>query len=70
MKDTHCTGDTSKPVGIATRALDITWAKKLLNWEPKIRLEEGLQKTINCYIHTYAPKGYVDETVLTERLIV
>ena len=38
--------DTSKPVAVATRALDITRAKTLLNWEPKISLEEGLQKTV------------------------
>jgi len=62
--------DTSKPVGVATRALDITRAKKLLNWEPKISLKEGLQKTINWYINTHAPKGYVNEKVLTERLAI
>ena len=28
------------------RKPDITKAKKLLNWEPKIKLEEGLVKTI------------------------
>ena len=26
---------------------DITKAKKLLNWQPKISLEEGLKKTID-----------------------
>lgn len=62
--------DTSKPVGVAPRSLDITKAKKLLNWEPKISLKEGLQKTINLYINTHAPKGYVDEKVLMESLIV
>ncbi len=59
--------DTSKPVGVATRALDITRAKKLLNWKPKISLEEGLQKTANWYINTHKPKGYVDEKLLMER---
>ena len=59
--------DTSKPVGVATRALDITRAKKLLNWEPKISLEEGLQKTVNWHINTHKPKGYVDEKLLMER---
>ena len=59
--------DTSKPTGVATRALDISRAKKLLNWEPKISLGEGLQKTINWYTKTHARKGYVDEKVLMER---
>ena len=31
------------------RCPDITKAKKILNWEPKIKLEEGLQKTIEYY---------------------
>ena len=60
--------DTSKPVGVATRALDITRAKKLLNWEPKISIDEGLQKTISWYTNTHAPKGYVNEKLLMERL--
>jgi UDP-glucose 4-epimerase len=62
--------DTSKPVGVASRALGITRAKKLLGWDPKISLEEGLQKTINWYVKTHEPKGYVDEKVLMERLII
>ncbi|MCM8803837.1 MAG: SDR family oxidoreductase [Candidatus Omnitrophica bacterium] len=32
------------------RKPDINLAKKLLNWEPKISLEEGLKKTIEYYI--------------------
>ena len=31
------------------RQPDITKAKKVLGWEPKVRLEEGLQKTIEYY---------------------
>ena len=61
--------DISKPMGVATRALDITRAKKLLNWEPKISIDEGLQKTIKWYTNTHAPKGYVDEKLLMERLM-
>jgi len=36
------------------RKPDITLAKKLLNWEPEIKLEEGLKKTIEYYqkMHT------------------
>ncbi|MFN4227548.1 MAG: UDP-glucuronic acid decarboxylase family protein [Candidatus Ratteibacteria bacterium] len=32
------------------RRPDITLAKKLLNWEPKINLESGLKKTISFYL--------------------
>ena len=31
------------------RKPDISRAKKILNWEPKIKLEEGLIKTINYF---------------------
>jgi len=59
--------DTSKPVGVATRALNISKAKKLLSWEPRVSLEEGLKKTISWYVNTHALKGYVDEKLLMER---
>ena len=37
--------DTSKPEGPFSRALDITRAKDLLGWEPKVHLEVGLRRT-------------------------
>jgi len=39
--------DRSKPEGPFSRALDISRARKLLGWEPKVNLEEGLKKTIS-----------------------
>ncbi len=38
--------DKTKPEGVRTRALDITRAKKLLDWTPQYSLREGLEKTI------------------------
>jgi nucleoside-diphosphate-sugar epimerase len=38
--------DRSKPEGPFSRALDISLAKKLLDWEPKVDLPMGLQNTI------------------------
>jgi nucleoside-diphosphate-sugar epimerase len=38
--------DTSKPEGPFSRALDVSLAKKLLGWTPKIDLREGLEMTI------------------------
>ena len=32
------------------RCPDITLAKKILNWEPKVSLEDGLEKTIEYFI--------------------
>jgi len=59
--------DTSKPVGVVSRALDISRAKTLLGWQPRFTLEEGLRKTIDWYIATHTPKGYVNEKLLMER---
>lgn len=38
--------DRSKPEGPFSRALDISLARKLLGWEPKIDLREGLRNSI------------------------
>jgi len=38
--------DKSKPEGPFSRALDISLAKKLLGWSPKIDLHEGLELTL------------------------
>ncbi|MBI4242576.1 MAG: NAD-dependent epimerase/dehydratase family protein [Planctomycetes bacterium] len=37
--------DLTKPQGVRGRNADITLIRKILNWEPKISLEEGLKKT-------------------------
>lgn len=36
-----------KPQGSRGRSLDLTLAKKILNWEPKVSLEKGIEKTYN-----------------------
>jgi UDP-glucose 4-epimerase len=41
--------DNTKPTGVISRALDISRTKKLLGWEPKVSLDEGLRKTIAWY---------------------
>ncbi|MCM8767182.1 MAG: SDR family oxidoreductase [Candidatus Omnitrophica bacterium] len=35
------------------RRPDITLAKKLLNWEPKIKLEDGLKRTISYFLNNF-----------------
>ena len=48
-KDIRLEFDKSKP-SIATKvALDSTLAKETFGWEPAIRLEEGIQKTLEWY---------------------
>jgi len=41
--------DTSKPQGVASRAADLSRARKLLEWEPKVGYREGFGKTIDWY---------------------
>jgi len=60
--------DTTKPIGVKSRGLDITRAKQLLGWKPKYTLEQGLRKTIEWYIRTHKRTGKVDEKRLLERL--
>jgi len=41
--------DLSKPQGVASRAADLTRARKLLRWEPQVSYEEGFKRTIEWY---------------------
>lgn len=42
--------DRLKPEGVATRALDIQKAKRVINWEPKFTLRQGLERTIDWFV--------------------
>ena len=44
-KDISIEHDLSKPQGVRGRNADLTLVKKVLGWEPKISLEEGLKST-------------------------
>jgi UDP-glucose 4-epimerase len=44
--------DTSKPQGVISRAADLTRAKRLLSWQPKVSFDEGLRRTIDWYFST------------------
>ena len=54
--------DTSKPEGVMTRALDIGRAQRLLGWEPKVSLEDGLRRTIEWYVKARPPSA---ETIVS-----
>jgi len=49
-KPTRIVFDSSKPVGVVSRALDISRARELLGWQPKVMLEEGLRRTIAWFV--------------------
>lgn len=42
--------DKTKPEGVKTRALDIRKSKRIMNWNPRYTLREGLEKTIDWFI--------------------
>jgi len=44
-KEIHIEHDLTKPEGDFGRAADCTLAKKILGWEPKVSMDEGLRKT-------------------------
>jgi nucleoside-diphosphate-sugar epimerase len=44
--------DTSKPVGVFSRAADLTRTRELLHWEPQTSFAEGLRRTIQWYYKT------------------
>lgn len=39
----------NKPVGVKHRALDFSYSESRIGWKPKVRLKEGLTKTIDWY---------------------
>lgn len=45
--------DTNKPVGVYSRAADLTRTRRLLDWEPSHDLEEGLRRTVEWYTQTH-----------------
>jgi UDP-glucose 4-epimerase len=61
--------DTSKPEGVFSRAADISKAKKILNWEPKVSFDNGLKQTIDWYYATKDKDAVAQklQTLLHER---
>jgi nucleoside-diphosphate-sugar epimerase len=51
--------DLSKPQGVRGRNADITLMKKSLDWQPKISLEEGLEKTYKWICVQLTTKGKI-----------
>ena len=48
--------DKSKPDGVMKKTVDGTYGKKLLNWEPEVKLDDGIKKTVQWYIENYDKK--------------
>ncbi len=61
--------DLSKPVGVYSRAADLTETRARLNWEPQTRFDDGLRRTIDWYYETRDPAAVAAKlgVLLTER---
>ena len=61
--------DTSRPVGVFSRAADLTRTRSLLGWEPAMSFREGLRRTIAWYRATHDPAEVASRlgVLLTER---
>lgn len=58
--------DLSKPEGVSSRAADLTKARRILGWEPKVSYEEGFRRTIEWY---FAHKSYDEVKASLEELL-
>ena len=45
--------DTSKPTAIPIRLVDISKARKVLGFEPKIALKDGIRDTVDWFVNTH-----------------
>ncbi len=55
------------PVGPVNRVADNSLAKKLLGWEPKILLKEGLKRTIDWY---YSSRSQNEVSKILDKLLI
>lgn len=59
--------DLKKPQGVASRAADLTKARQVLGWAPKVSYEEGFKKTIDWYFANHdvaAVKANLEKALL------
>jgi nucleoside-diphosphate-sugar epimerase len=61
--------DTSKPVGVYSRAADLTRTRQRLGWEPQMSVQEGLRRTIEWYVGSRKMSDVAERLglLLTER---
>ncbi|MEZ5499962.1 MAG: NAD-dependent epimerase/dehydratase family protein [Steroidobacteraceae bacterium] len=61
--------DMSKPVGVYSRAADLSRARAVLGWEPQVSVDDGLKRTIDWYFSTHKADEVAGKlgVLLTER---
>lgn len=63
--------DLSKPQGVISRAADLTRARSLLSWEPRVSYRDGFDRTIKWYVQTHDKRAVASnlEHLLLERVV-
>lgn len=61
--------DMTKPVGVFSRAADLTKSREVMGWEPSTSVRDGLRKTIDWYYATRDKREVAEQlgVLLTER---
>jgi len=59
--------DISKPEGVASRAADLTKARRILGWEPKVSYRKGFKRTIEWY---FSNKNREEVKANLEKLLI
>jgi nucleoside-diphosphate-sugar epimerase len=61
--------DTTKPVGVFSRAADLTLLRKSVGWVPEVSFEQGLERTISWYVQSRTREEVSSnlQTLLMER---
>jgi UDP-glucose 4-epimerase len=61
--------DRTKPVGVYSRAADLTQTRAKLDWEPRTSVDEGLRRTIDWYYRANKVEDIAERlgVLLTER---
>jgi len=56
-KDLRVEHDLSKPIGVVGRNADLRFIKYVLDWQPKVSLEDGLEKTYHWVLGQVKKNG-------------
>jgi UDP-glucose 4-epimerase len=61
--------DMTKPIGVFSRAADLTKSREVLGWEPQVSVDDGLKRTIDWYYKSRNVEEVADRlgVLLTER---
>jgi len=60
--------DATRPQGVRSRNADLTLIKKVLGWEPKVSLEEGIKENYKWMNEFFKAKGVFEKDMTVEEI--